>query len=95
MELIKNWLLNLPERVSYISRLLPYVLTTLVDPVPRIREKGCEALEDLGTQFQKDNEEDVEKRSLYLPDHAQGSGWTTLADLWTTSKPTTVINTRW
>lgn len=95
LELIRNWLLKLPERVSYISRLLPYLLTSLVDPLPFIREKGCEALEDLGTQFQKDNEEDIEKRTLYLPDHAQGSGWTSLADLWRTSKTTTVLDTRW
>ena len=77
-ELVKyvgSWLLELPERRDHESRLLPYLLSGLIDEDDRVRRGALETLEKLGDLYIKDNAEDLKDKLYYLPTEAHGHGW--------------------
>ena len=86
LEMIGDWLLNLHERLDYISRLLPYLLNSLIDDVPDVRERGLAILTEIGIQYEKDHETEIYEKMHYLPEEAQDIERGTLEYIWKRSK---------
>lgn len=53
---IGDWLLNLRERLDHEARLMPFILSALNDEVPDIAAAAVRLLDQLGAQYEKDNE---------------------------------------
>ena len=56
---VADWLLRLPDKGDHESRLIPYILAGLFDPIPEIREMCFEQIEEIGQQYEEDNEKDI------------------------------------
>lgn len=84
--MIRSWLTVLPERLDYVSRLLPYLLSSLIDRLPAIRLKAYQALDEVGALYERDHEKDVVEELLYFADDSQTTSWTLFTDLCKTSK---------
>ncbi|QDZ17634.1 putative axonemal dynein assembly factor [Chloropicon primus] len=72
---VGSWLLELPERRDHESRLLPYLLSGLIDDDERVQAEALGTLEKLGDLYISDNAEDMKDKLYYLPDEAHAHGW--------------------
>ena len=72
---VGTWLLDLPERRDHESRLLPYLLSGLIDEDVRVQAESLEILSKLGDLYIADNAEDMKDKLYYLPDEAHAHGW--------------------
>lgn len=58
-EVISNWLTKLPDRFDHESRLIPYILSGLFDPIPEIKEDCFRYIEEIGQQYEEEKEKDI------------------------------------
>ncbi|GAX77040.1 hypothetical protein CEUSTIGMA_g4487.t1 [Chlamydomonas eustigma] len=75
LHVLRDWMLNLPERMDHEHRLMPYLLSALNDEVPQIQAEALETLEAVGKLYIKDHEKEVEDACRYLPEEARGLVW--------------------
>ncbi|KAG8230899.1 hypothetical protein J437_LFUL002930 [Ladona fulva] len=67
-----NWLLNFSDRYSYFHKILPLILTCLMDEIPDVKDKTLEYWESAGKQYETENDEelkDVKNYSFSTPSH--------------------------
>ena len=72
---VGTWLLELPERRDHEGRLLPYLMSGLIDEDARVQACALETLTKLGELFIVDHAEDMKDKLYYLPDAAHAHGW--------------------
>ena len=66
---IANWLTKLPDKYDHESRLIPYILTGLFDPVDEIKEDCFRYIEEIGQLYEEEKEKDIrEMRQLGYQD---------------------------
>ena len=75
VRVVGSWLLELPERKDHESRLLPYVLSGLIDDSEAVQAEALQILQSLGDLYVLDNAEDMKDKLYYLPDEAHAHGW--------------------
>ncbi|MCI4385297.1 hypothetical protein PGIGA_G00048810 [Pangasianodon gigas] len=64
---VGDWLLNLRDRYSYFHKLIPLLLSSLSDDLPEIKALACELWKQVGTQWEKENEDDLkDKMDFFL-----------------------------
>jgi hypothetical protein len=62
---IADWLTKLPDKYDHESRLIPYILTGLFDPIPEIKEDCFRYIEEIGQIYEVEKEKDIrEMRQL-------------------------------
>lgn len=62
---MSNWLSKLPDRYDHESRLIPYLLTGLFDPVSEIKEDCFRYIEEIGQLYEEEKEKEIrEMRQL-------------------------------
>ncbi|XP_014681883.1 PREDICTED: dynein assembly factor 5, axonemal-like isoform X2 [Priapulus caudatus] len=61
-QVIGMWLLELPDRYSYFCKLLPLLLTSITDDVPKIQQTADELWSKVGFQYEKENDQDFKDR---------------------------------
>nr|CDS26635.1 HEAT repeat containing protein 2 [Hymenolepis microstoma] len=62
-----EWLLNLPDRYSYHTKLIPLILSGQMDECNEIREEALAIWHDVGLKFQKENENDLKDKIDFDP----------------------------
>lgn len=62
---IQHWLLELPDRFDYETRLLPYLLSALNDPCPDIVSQTFAILDTLGQRYEEEHVEDIRELQQY------------------------------
>ncbi|CAK9871249.1 unnamed protein product [Sphagnum jensenii] len=63
---IACWLCELGERKEHESRLVPYLLAGFQDPSPHLRELAFKLMEEVGLQYEEENEKEVKDTHTYL-----------------------------
>ncbi|XP_045140257.1 dynein axonemal assembly factor 5 [Echinops telfairi] len=56
------WLLELRDRYSFFHKLIPLLLSGLDDEIPEIRQSAASLWQQVGLQWQKENEEDLKDK---------------------------------
>ncbi|PNI12641.1 DNAAF5 isoform 7, partial [Pan troglodytes] len=64
---VGGWLLCLRDRYSFFHKLIPLLLSSLNDEVPEVRQLAASLWEDVGLQWQKENEEDLKDKLDFAP----------------------------
>ncbi|XP_028701257.1 dynein axonemal assembly factor 5 [Macaca mulatta] len=64
---VGGWLLRLRDRYSFFHKLIPLLLSSLSDEVPEVRQLAVSLWEDVGLQWQKENEEDLKDKLDFAP----------------------------
>ncbi|PNJ23247.1 DNAAF5 isoform 4, partial [Pongo abelii] len=64
---VGGWLLHLRDRYSFFHKLIPLLLSSLNDEVPEVRQLAASLWEDVGLQWQKENEEDLKDKLDFAP----------------------------
>uniref|UniRef100_G1RA65 Dynein axonemal assembly factor 5 n=1 Tax=Nomascus leucogenys TaxID=61853 RepID=G1RA65_NOMLE len=64
---VGGWLLRLRDRYSFFHKLIPLLLSSLNDEVPEVRQLAASLWEDVGLQWQKENEEDLKDKLDFAP----------------------------
>ncbi|XP_006889782.1 PREDICTED: HEAT repeat-containing protein 2 [Elephantulus edwardii] len=59
---VGTWLRELRDRYSFFHKLIPLLLSSLDDEFPEIRELATGLWEEIGLQWQKENEEDLKDK---------------------------------
>ncbi|XP_050962477.1 dynein axonemal assembly factor 5 [Labeo rohita] len=59
---VGDWLLHLPDRYSYFHKLIPLLLSSLSDEIPEIRSLAEDLWKQVGSQWEKENEDDLKDR---------------------------------
>ncbi|XP_035389658.1 dynein assembly factor 5, axonemal [Electrophorus electricus] len=59
---VGDWLLHLRDRYSYFHKLIPLLLSSLSDDVPEIKALAWELWRQVGTQWEKENEDDLKDK---------------------------------
>ncbi len=62
IQVVGNWLLDLLDRYSFHHRLLPLLLTGLMDEVPEIQAKTEALWHDVGLKYESENEKDLKDK---------------------------------
>ncbi|CAH8604211.1 unnamed protein product [Heterobilharzia americana] len=62
IQLVGSWLLDLPDRYSYHTKLLPLLLSGLTDESDEIREVAVNLWHHIGLKFEKENEEHLKDK---------------------------------
>ncbi|XP_060757414.1 dynein axonemal assembly factor 5-like isoform X3 [Neoarius graeffei] len=57
-----DWLLNFRDRYSYFHKLIPLLLSSLNDDFPEIKVLALELWRHVGTQWEKENEDDLKDK---------------------------------
>uniref|UniRef100_A0A672RML2 Dynein assembly factor 5, axonemal-like n=1 Tax=Sinocyclocheilus grahami TaxID=75366 RepID=A0A672RML2_SINGR len=63
---VGNWLLHLPDRYSYFHKLIPLLLSSLSDEIPEIRSLAEDLWKQVGSQWEKENEDDLKDKMDFL-----------------------------
>jgi dynein assembly factor 5, axonemal len=66
LRLVGVWLLDMPDRYSYHHRLLPLLLTGLVDEALEARELAATLWWDVGIKYANENEQELKDKLDYL-----------------------------
>lgn len=66
VRLVATWLLDLPDRYSYQHRLIPLLLTGLVDESIEIKELAESLWWDVGVKYERENEQDLKDKADFL-----------------------------
>ncbi|TRY97316.1 hypothetical protein DNTS_020600 [Danionella cerebrum] len=61
-----DWLLRLPDRYSFFHKLIPLLLSSLSDEIPEIRFLAEDLWRQVGSQWEKENEDDLKDRMDFL-----------------------------
>ncbi|XP_030788277.1 dynein assembly factor 5, axonemal isoform X3 [Rhinopithecus roxellana] len=64
---VGGWLLRLRDRYSFFHKLIPLLLSSLNDEVPEVRQLAVSLWEEVGLQWQKENEEDLKDKLDFAP----------------------------
>jgi hypothetical protein len=56
---VADLLISLPDKYDLESRLIPYLLSGLFDPIPEIRELTFEQIEEIGQVYEDEKEKDI------------------------------------
>lgn len=59
LNVISDWLLNLPDRYDHETRLIPYLLSGLFDEISDIRENTFLQIEAIGQKYEEEKEKDI------------------------------------
>ncbi|CAG9313032.1 unnamed protein product [Blepharisma stoltei] len=59
LNVISDWLLNLPDKYDLETRLIPYLLSGLFDPIPGIRENTFAQIEAIGQKYEEEKEKEI------------------------------------
>ncbi|XP_006859949.1 PREDICTED: HEAT repeat-containing protein 2 [Chrysochloris asiatica] len=59
---VGSWLLELRDRYSFFHKLIPLLLSSLDDELPEIRQSAAGLWEQIGQQWQKENEDDLKDK---------------------------------
>lgn len=62
IELVGSWLLDLPDRYSYQTKLLPLLLSGFIDESDEIRMVATKLWHHIGLKFEKENEEQLKDK---------------------------------
>ncbi|KAF6767983.1 hypothetical protein AHF37_08240 [Paragonimus kellicotti] len=62
IEVVGSWLLDLPDRYSYHTKLLPLILSGLIDDSADVRDLAEDLWHDIGLKFEKENEEQLKDK---------------------------------
>nr|XP_006637054.1 PREDICTED: dynein assembly factor 5, axonemal [Lepisosteus oculatus] len=65
-KVVGNWLLNLRDRYSYFHKLIPLLLSSFSDEIPEIRHLAVDYWKETGSQWQKENEDDLKDKLDFL-----------------------------
>ncbi|OCT61558.1 dynein assembly factor 5, axonemal-like [Xenopus laevis] len=60
--IVGDWLLKLQDRYSYFHKLIPLLLSSTTDEIPEIRKLAVDYWEKIGSQWEKENEEDLKDK---------------------------------
>ncbi|KAK7175263.1 hypothetical protein R3I93_002230 [Phoxinus phoxinus] len=63
---VGDWLLHLPDRYSYFHKLIPLLLSSLSDEIPEIRSLAEDLWKQIGSQWEKENEDDLKDKMDFL-----------------------------
>uniref|UniRef100_A0A671MPT5 Dynein assembly factor 5, axonemal-like n=1 Tax=Sinocyclocheilus anshuiensis TaxID=1608454 RepID=A0A671MPT5_9TELE len=63
---VGDWLLRLPDRYSYFHKLIPLLLSSLSDEIPEIRSLAEDLWKKVGSQWEKENEDDLKDKMDFL-----------------------------
>ncbi|ROL51129.1 Dynein assembly factor 5, axonemal [Anabarilius grahami] len=63
---VGDWLLHLPDRYSYFHKLIPLLLSSLSDEIPEIRSLAEDLWKQVGSQWEKENEDDLKDKMDFL-----------------------------
>lgn len=66
IRLVATWLLDLPDRYSYQHKLIPLLLTGLVDEALEIKEMAESLWWDVGVKYERENDQDLKDKSDFL-----------------------------
>jgi hypothetical protein len=58
-EVIGDFLIRLPDRRDHDSRLIPYILSGLFDPISDLKEDCFRFIEEIGQQYEEEKEKDI------------------------------------
>lgn len=64
LDMLAEWLLELPERAEHRPRLLPYLLALLADPAPALAAAAADALGTLGAQYEREHVTELKARGI-------------------------------
>ncbi|KAL3689691.1 hypothetical protein R1sor_016000 [Riccia sorocarpa] len=65
---VASWLQELDERKEHECRLVPYLLSGFTDESPIIQELAFQLMEQVGRQYEEENENEVKDTQIYLPE---------------------------
>uniref|UniRef100_A0A673BT91 Dynein axonemal assembly factor 5 n=1 Tax=Sphaeramia orbicularis TaxID=375764 RepID=A0A673BT91_9TELE len=63
---VGDWLLHLRDRYSYFHTLVPLLLSSISDEIPEISLLAADSWRQVGTQWEKENEEDLKDKMDFL-----------------------------
>lgn len=66
IKLVGSWLLDLPDRYSFHHKLIPLLLTGLIDESPEIKELTESLWWDVGIKYEKENEKDLKDKLDFM-----------------------------
>lgn len=82
IDTIGAWLLELNERWDHQGRLLPYLLTALIDASEAVQQAALQRLDAIGALYEADHDKDLKDILAYLPSEAHGIGWRDTGAVW-------------
>ena len=65
LNVLEDWLINLPDKEDHFARLIPYLLTSLFDSNEDIQERAVEVLEEMGKKVEREKEETFREEKQY------------------------------
>ncbi|KAL0278385.1 UNVERIFIED_CONTAM: hypothetical protein PYX00_000222 [Menopon gallinae] len=71
-KVIGDWLVNMYDRYSFFTKMIPLILTSLCDELPELRQEAWEIWSKAGLQYEQENEQDLKEKMDFLsekPDH--------------------------
>uniref|UniRef100_A0A3B4U6T4 Dynein axonemal assembly factor 5 n=1 Tax=Seriola dumerili TaxID=41447 RepID=A0A3B4U6T4_SERDU len=63
---VGDWLLHMRDRYSYFHKLIPILLSSINDEIPEIRLLAADLWRQIGTQWEKENEDDIKDKMDFL-----------------------------
>ncbi|XP_053706872.1 dynein axonemal assembly factor 5-like isoform X1 [Synchiropus splendidus] len=63
---VGDWLLHLRDRYSYFAKLIPLLLSGINDEIPEIRLQAVDLWRQVGSQWEKENEDDIKDKLDFL-----------------------------
>ncbi|CAI8042283.1 Dynein assembly factor 5, axonemal [Geodia barretti] len=66
VDILADWLLHQPDRYSYHHKLIPLLLICMSDEVPDNSTKAHCLWEEIGAQFERENEEDLKDQMDFM-----------------------------
>ncbi|XP_013865552.1 dynein assembly factor 5, axonemal [Austrofundulus limnaeus] len=63
---VGDWLLNMRDRYSYFHKFIPLLLSSITDEIPEIRLLAADFWKQVGTQWEKENEDDIKDKLDFL-----------------------------
>jgi dynein assembly factor 5 len=66
IKLVGTWLLDLPDRYSFWSKLIPLLLTGFIDEALEVKELTESLWWDVGIKYEKENDEELKDKASFL-----------------------------
>ncbi|KAM7386886.1 hypothetical protein PAMA_009488 [Pampus argenteus] len=63
---VGDWLLHMRDRYSYFHKLIPLLLSSINDEIPEIRVLAADLWRQVGSQWEKENEDDIKDKMDFL-----------------------------
>lgn len=76
-KVIGDWLINLPDRYSFFTKMIPLILSSLCDELPELRKEAWDIWDKAGLQYEQENEQDLKDKMDFMyekPDHYPPNG---------------------